>query len=86
VLEVGGDADFPEEAVGADGGGELRPQGLDRDLAAVAQIGREIDRRHAAFAHQPVDLVAVAERGAKLLQDVCHELPREGRRAGPSQR
>ena len=87
VLQVGGDPDLAEEAVGADGGGELGPQDLDRDLAAVrADPVARIDRGHAAFADQSLDLVSVAERGAKLFQDVCHELPREGEEGRTLQR
>ena len=78
VLEVGREPNLPEEPLGADGGGELGPQGLDGDLAAVAQVGREVDRGHAAFADQALDLISVAERGAKLLQYVCQSLPRRG--------
>jgi hypothetical protein len=70
VLEVGREPDLPEEPVGADRSGQLGPQGLDGDLSAVAQVLGEKDRGHAAFAHQALDLIAVAERGAKLLQNV----------------
>ena len=84
VLEVGGEPDLAEEPVGADGGGELGPQGLDGDLAAVAQVFREVDRGHAAFADQALDLVAVAERGAKLLENVGQSLPRRGGSPEPS--
>ena len=36
VLEIGGDADFAEEAVAAEGGGELGPEDLDGDRALDA--------------------------------------------------
>jgi hypothetical protein len=38
----------------------------------MAQVRGEIDRGHTAFADQTLDLIPVAERGAKLLQNVCH--------------
>jgi hypothetical protein len=42
----------------------------------MAQVSGEIDRGHAAFAHQALDLVSLAERGAKLLNYIRHEWPR----------
>ena len=48
MLEIGGDLDLGQEALGADDGGELGAEHLDRDVAVVAQVVGEVDRRHAA--------------------------------------
>ena len=75
MLEAGGDADLAQEPVRADRGGELGAQGLDGDLAPMPPVLREEDRGHAALADQALDVVAIAERGTKLLQDLGHYLP-----------
>jgi hypothetical protein len=51
--------------LGADHGGELGSQHLERNLAVVPQILGQIDGGHAALAQFPLDPVAVGEgRGA----------------------
>ena len=72
VLELGGEPDLAQEPLGADGGGELGFSTLIGDLAVVPKVLRQVDGGHAAFAHQALDLIAVAQRGAKLLQNVRH--------------
>ena len=61
--------------------GAERSAALDRDMA---EIGREVDRRHAAFAHQALDVVPIAERGAQFFENFRHELPRRGGGLRPS--
>ena len=61
MLEVGGELDLGQEPLGADHGGELRAQHLERDLAVVLQVLRQVDRRHAAGADLAFDPVAVGE-------------------------
>ena len=63
VLEVGGDSDLAQEAVGAERGGELRPEHLDRDLPVVLEVPGEKHRRHAALADLSLDLVPVPQGG-----------------------
>ena len=63
VLEVRGGLDLREEPLGADRSGQLRPQHLHRDLAVVLQVLGEVDRRHPAPAHLPLDAIAVGEHG-----------------------
>ena len=60
-----GDLDLPQEPSGAERGGELGPQHLDRDLAVVLEVLGEIDGGHAALAELALDAVAVGEGGAK---------------------
>ena len=59
MLQVGGGLDLGQEAVGADHGGQLRPQHLHRDLAVVLEVVGEVDRRHPARAELALDGVAV---------------------------
>ena len=57
-----GDLHFAEEAIGAERRGELRPHHLHRHAAMVLEVLGEVDRRHPAFAQDPLDLVAAGER------------------------
>src|SRR4029077_4204437 len=50
-----------QEPLRADGGRDVGPQHLDRDLAAVAEVLGDVHRGHAAAAQLTVDRVAVAE-------------------------
>ena len=61
MLQIRRGLDLGEEPLGADHRGELRPQHLDRDLAVVLEVLRQIHRRHAARAQLPLDAVAVGE-------------------------
>ena len=61
VLEIGGDLDLFEEAVGADDGGELGAEHLEGDLAVVLQVVGQVNGRHAAVAEFALDAVAVGE-------------------------
>ena len=61
--ELGGDLDFPQKALGAEHGGELRPEHLDGDLAMVFEVVGEVDRGHSPAAQLPLKAVAVGEGG-----------------------
>ncbi len=50
-----------QEAISAECGTEVRMQHLDRDIAIVLEVVREIYRRHAARAELALDAVAVNE-------------------------
>ena len=63
MLEIRGDLDLAVEPLGAERGGEVRTQDLDRDLPLVAQVLREVDSRHAATAEFAFNGVAVSEGG-----------------------
>jgi hypothetical protein len=39
---------------------------LEGDVAPVAEVPGQVDRRHAAFAHQPLDGVPALEGGIEL--------------------
>ena len=61
MLQGRGGLDLAKKPLGADDGGQLGPQHLDRDVAIVLEILREIDRGHAALAELALDAVAVGE-------------------------
>ena len=50
-----------EEPLGAEHGGELGPEHLERDLAVVLEVLGEVDGRHAALAELALDAVAVGQ-------------------------
>ena len=64
--------DLHHEPFGADDGGELGLEDLERHLAVVLQVLREVDRGHAALAQLPLDAVAVGEGGNKAGKRVRH--------------
>ena len=72
VLQVGGGLDLAEEPLGADHGGEFRPQHLDRHLAVVLEVLRQVDRGHAAGAELALDAVAVGQGLGQAGQWIRH--------------
>ena len=72
MLQVGGGLDLGEEPLGADHGGELGAQHLDRDLAIVLEVVREVHGGHAARAELALDAVPVGEGGGKPRDGVAH--------------
>ena len=76
VLEVGGGADFLEEPIGSDHSGKVGPQHLERDLTVVAEILRQVHRRHAPGAELALDSIAVMKSVAKLRDEITvHSSP-----------
>ena len=73
MLEARRGLDLHDEPFGAEHGGELGFQDLDRDLAVVLEVLREIDSRHAALTELLLDLVAAVEGGVEALGHVRHE-------------
>ena len=65
MLQIRRGLDLGQKPLGADDGGELGAQDLDRDLAVVLQILGEVHRGHAARAELPLDAVAVGEGGGE---------------------
>ena len=65
MLQVRRRLDLGEEPLGAECRGEIGVQHLDRDLAVVLEVVREVDRGHAARAELALDAVAVGEGRAE---------------------
>jgi hypothetical protein len=57
MLEVGGGSDLGQESFRADDRTQLGPQDLERDVAVVAQVLSQVNRRHTAHAELSLDAV-----------------------------
>src|SRR3989442_8600405 len=62
MSEARRDLDLPQEPLGADRGCELAPEHLDRHLAVVLPVLREVHGRHAAATELAANGVTVRER------------------------
>ena len=76
MLQLRRDLDLALEARGANGGREIVPEHLDRDLAAMLEVLGEVDRRHAAGAELALDNVLADEAGVDLGDTIGHERAR----------
>ncbi len=74
VGETRDDLDLAEEALGAERGGQLRPQDLQRDLPAEALVVGQVDEGHAAAPELALDGVAAGEGIGQTVLDVAHRL------------
>ena len=63
---VRGRLDLGEEPLGAERRGEIGVQHLDRDVAVVLEVVREIDGRHAAAAELALDAVAIGDGSGEV--------------------
>jgi len=72
VLELCREADLSQKPLGAEHGGKLGPQHLERDRAVVLEISGEVDRGHAAAAKLALDRVAVGERCLQTENRIDH--------------
>jgi len=70
MLQVRRDLDLAQEPLRAEDGAELRVEHLDRDVAIVFEIAREINGRHAAAAELAIDDVQPGERGVQVISRV----------------
>ena len=61
MLQLGGDPDLAEEALGADGGRQLRLENLDSHLPLMLGVPGEIDESHPALSQQALHLVMAGE-------------------------
>ena len=76
MLQPGGELDLALEPVGAEGGGELGMEHLERDGAVVAEVAGEVDRGHAPAAELALERVAVASAFAQRRPRVGgHDVP-----------
>jgi len=67
-----GQVDLAEEALGAERGSRIRPDDLDRHLAAVLQVASEVHGRHAARAELALNLAAAGQRRAQRFRRSVH--------------
>ncbi len=60
--------DFPQKALGAEGGGDLGAQDLDSDGAAVPEIAREVHGGHPPVPQLALEGLAVGQRRAQGIE------------------
>jgi hypothetical protein len=72
VLQLRGDANLPQESIGANHCRQLRTQHLHRDLAVVLQVGGEEDDRHATLSELALESIALGEVRLELLEETGH--------------
>ena len=73
MLQAGRELDLTEKAFQPKEPAEVRPDDLEGDPAAMADVSRQVDGRHSAGADLPLQEVAVTERRAEPPEDVVHE-------------
>jgi len=74
MLETRGGLDLYDEAVGAEDGGELGLQHLERDPAVVLEVLGEVNGGHAAGAELALDAVAALEGRVQTIGDCPQEM------------
>jgi hypothetical protein len=65
VEERASDLDLAQEPIGAQRGGELRVQHLDRDVAVVGHVVRQVHDRHSTLSQLSLEAVLLRELTAK---------------------
>ena len=69
MLQTGGELDLALEPLGAERGGEIGVQYLQRDVTIVLEIAGEIDRGHPTAAEDSLQQVPAAERVGEGMDD-----------------
>ena len=86
MAQLGRELDLAQESLGAQRLPDLMLQHLDRDVAVVPEVAREVDRGHTAHAEFALDAVAIDEGSREVRQRGVHPegkmrlkpLPRRG--------
>lgn len=72
--------DFPEESLGADFGGDLRPKDLEGDPALMAKVPGQEHQRHAPFTQLALERIAAGETGIEAFLELRHGIGKMLRR------
>jgi hypothetical protein len=72
VLETGHEVDLAEEPLRAQRGGQLRPEDLDRDIAAVLPVVGAVDVGHAPVPDLTIEFITVRKRGPEAVDLIHH--------------
>ena len=72
MLQPGGEADLPLEPLGAEAGGQVQMEHLERDRPVVPEVLRQPDRGHAAAAELALEGVAVPQSRAQCCYRIGH--------------
>lgn len=73
VTKVGSGPDLGDEALGADDRGQILLEHLDRDVAFVPDVAREIDHRHSADTEFSLHAIVRQEGSRERRRDVGHD-------------
>ena len=68
MREARGELDLPEKSIVTQRHGQRRFEHLDRDLAAMLRIVREVHRGHPAATDLTQHAIAIRQRGREILQ------------------
>ena len=72
MLQPGGELDLAQEALGAERGGELGVEDLERDRAVVLQVLGEEDGGHAPAPELTLECVTAAQTVLEFCLEVGH--------------
>jgi hypothetical protein len=72
VLEIGGQLDLGKKPFRADHGRQLGPKHLYRHLPPMAEVLRQVHRRHPAGTHLAFHLITVGKRTPEPLEELWH--------------
>jgi hypothetical protein len=72
MLQPGGEADLALEALGAEAGGQVQVEELERDRSVVPEVLGEPDRGHPPAAELALEGVAVAQSRAQCCYRIGH--------------
>ncbi len=74
MVQLGGDADFAGEPLGAERMGELGVKDLDRHGAIVPKVVGEVDGGHTALSELALEAVAPGQGGREACSDVSQAM------------
>ena len=72
VVQTGRNGDLAEKPLGSYGGGNLRLEHLDGDLAVVLEVLGEIHGRHPSGANRALDAIPVRQGGVDVVRCLHH--------------
>src|SRR5947209_8379309 len=75
MLEIGGDANLAQKTFDAQDGAELGIEHFERDMAFVANVSREVDRRHSSLTDHAEGFVTTRERCVQLMEIIHRACP-----------
>jgi hypothetical protein len=70
MAELSSDPDLVQEALSANGRGQVRPHHLEGDEAIMAKVAGQVDSCHSTFAQLALDGVATSQSVLDLVDNV----------------
>jgi hypothetical protein len=72
MLKLCGDLDLAREPLGPQGGRQLGAEHLERHLALVLHVVRQVHRRHPARSKLALDGVTIGQCGLQAIRPIVH--------------